>query len=191
MKNEKSHKPPATSATSATSESGFNSLLGAPIDPKDPLAFIDLGFGASQRAKNLVLKGLKTEQQEEIKLLLKNEVTRLDLELKALKKDKAKLDKLLGRPTGRRGRPPKGWLSMEVEHAAAVIDAADLYFQWKGKKFSTHESAIDLAIQINRALVENGEREPRLFLGDMPSIRNAVSKGLKEFPEYKDFFMQK
>jgi hypothetical protein len=80
---------------------------------------------------------------------------------------------------------------MEVEHAAAVIDAADLYFQWKGKKFSTHESAIDLAIQINRALVENGEREQRLFLGDMPSIRNAVSKGLKEFPEYKEFFMQK
>jgi hypothetical protein len=63
MKNDKSDKDAATSATSATPKEALTSLLGVPIDPDDPLAFVGLGLGATDRAKELVLKGLEFERQ--------------------------------------------------------------------------------------------------------------------------------
>ena len=48
MKNDKSDKDAATSATSATPKEALTSLLGVPIDPDDPLAFVGLGLGATQ-----------------------------------------------------------------------------------------------------------------------------------------------
>jgi hypothetical protein len=39
--------------------------------------------------------------------------------------------------------------------------------------------------------VKHGHRKKRLFRVAMPAIRNSVSKGLKEFPEEKDRFIEK
>ena len=77
MKNEKSDKTPATSATSATQETGLTGLLGGSIDTNDPLALVGLGVGATQRAKDLVLKGLEVEHQEELTAFLKIGVSQI------------------------------------------------------------------------------------------------------------------
>ena len=77
MKSDKSGKTPATSATSATQEAGLTGLLGGSIDPKDPLALVGLGVGATQRAKDLVLKGLEFERQEELTAFIENELAKL------------------------------------------------------------------------------------------------------------------
>ena len=74
----------ATSATSATQGEGLTSLLGGSIGPNDPLAFVGLGVGATQRAKDLVLKGLEVERQEALKAFLENEDTKLAAEEAAL-----------------------------------------------------------------------------------------------------------
>jgi len=57
MKSDKSDKTPATSATSATN---------------DPLALVGLGIGASQRAKDLALKGLEYEKRQNLHRVLSN-----------------------------------------------------------------------------------------------------------------------
>ena len=196
MKNDKSDK---AAATSATQGEGLTSLLGGSIDPNDPLAFVGLGVGATQRAKDLVLKGLEVERQEALKAFLENEDTKLAAEEAALAAKMADfatkmadLDKFYGSRTGGKGRPTKGWLTIDVERAAAVIDAADLYFQGSDKKISSQEKAIEIAVQIDAILVKSGDRERSLFLHtDIRGIRNSVSKGLKEFPDEKDRFIKK
>jgi hypothetical protein len=203
MKNDKSDKAAATSATSATQGEGLTSLLGGSIDPNDPLAFVGLGVGATQRAKDLVLKGLEVERQEALKAFLENEDTKLaaeeaalaakmaDLEA-ALAAKMADLDRFQGSRTGGKGRPTKGWLTIDVERAAAIIDAADFYFQRFDKKIASQEKAIEIAMQIDAILVKSGDRERSLFLHtDMRGIRNSVSKGLKELHDEKNRFIKK
>jgi hypothetical protein len=192
MKNDKSDKAAATSATSATQGEGLTSLLGGSIDPNDPLAFVGLGVGATQRAKDLVLKGLEVERQEALMVFLENKYTKLAAEEAALAAKMADLDKFYGSRTGGKGRPTKGWLTIDVERAAAVIDAADFYFQGSDKKISSQEKAIEIAVQIDAILVKSGDRERSLFLHtDIRGIRNSVSKGLKEFPDEQDRFIKK
>jgi hypothetical protein len=191
MKNEKSNKTPATSATSATQEAGLTGLLGGSIDPNDPLALVGLGVGATQRAKDLVLKGLEVERQEELTAFLENKLAKLAAEETALNESATSLDKFLALKSGTKGRPTKGWLTIDVERAAVVIDAASMYFERFNKKIASQEKAIDMALQIDAILVESGDRNKRLFRVAMPAIRNSVSKGLKEFPEEKDRFIEK
>ena len=187
MKNDKSDKAAATSATSATQGEGLTSLLGGSIDPNDPLAFVGLGVGATQRAKDLVLKGLEAERQEALMAFLENKYTKLAAEEAALAAKMADLDKFYGSRTGGKGRPTKGWLTIDVER-----DAADFYFQGSDKKISSQEKAIEIAVQIDAILVKSGDRERSLFLHtDIRGIRNSVSKGLKEFPDEKDRFIKK
>ena len=191
MKNDKSDKTPATSATSATQETGLTGLLGGSIDTNDPLALVGLGVGATQRAKDLVLKGLEVERQEELTAFVENELAKLAAEKTALSEDNAKLDKFFESKNGKKGRPAKGWRTIDVERAAAVINAAEWYFQRFQKKIETQEKAIEIAMQFDKIFVESGNRETELFVPAMPAIRNSVSKGLKEFPEEKDHFIEK
>ena len=192
MKSDKSDKVPATFATSATQGAGLTGLLGGSIDPNDPLAFVGLGVGATQRAKDVILKGLEVERQEALKAFLKNEDAKLAAEEAALAAKMADLDKFQGSRTGGKGRPTKGWLTIDVERAAAVIDAADLYLQRFDKKIASQEKAIEIALQIDAILVKSGDRERSLFLHtDMRGIRNSVSKGLKELHDEKDRFIEK
>ena len=192
MKSDKSDKVPATSATSATQGAGLTGLLGGSIDPNDPLAFVGLGVGATQRAKDVILKGLEVERQEALKAFLENEDAKLAAEEAALAAKMADLDKFQGSRTGGKGRPTKGWLTIDVERAAAVIDAADLYLQRFDKKIASQEKAIEIALQIDAILVKSGDRERSLFLHtDMRGIRNSVSKGLKELHDEKDRFIEK
>lgn len=191
MKSDETGKAPTSSATSAKEERGKAGLLGGTIDSKDPLAFVGLGLGATQRAKDLILKGLEFERQEELKAFMKDEIAKLAAEEVALNEELKRLDKLLGSKSGTKGRPTKGWLTIDIERAAAVIDAADLYFERFNRKISSQEKAIDIAIQIDAILVKHGNRNKRLFWVAMPAIRNSVSKGLKAFPEEKDSFIEK
>ena len=48
-----------------------------------------------------------------------------------------------------------------------------------------------MAMQIDAILVKHGSRNKKLFRAGMSAIRNSVSKGLKEFPEEKDHFIEK
>lgn len=191
MKSDKSDKTPATSATSATQDADLSGLLGGPIDPNDPLAFVGLGVGATQRAKDVFLKGLEIERQEELSAFLENELTKLAVEENVLKERATSLDKFLGLKNGAEGRPKKGWLTIDVERAAVVIDAASMYFERFNKKIASQEMAIVMALQIDAILAESGDRNKRLFRVAMPAIRNSVSKGLKEFPEEKARFIEK
>lgn len=191
MKNDKSDKTPATSATSATQETGLTGLLGGSIDTNDPLALVGLGVGATQRAKDLVLLGLEYEKQLLLKGFCESEITRLDADSAVLAEKIAELDEFLGAGASGRGRPRKGWLTLDVKRAAAVIDAADWYFQRFQTKVETQERAIEIAQKIDKILVETGIREEGLFLAAIPAIRNSVSKGLKELPEEKGRFIAK
>ena len=191
MKNDKSDKNPATSATSATQETALTGLLGGSIDTNDPLALVGLGVGATQRAKDLVLKSLEFERQEELNAFIENELAKLAADETALNERLKSLDKLLGSKSGGKGRPTKGWLTLDVERAAAIIDAASMFFERFNRKISSQEKAIDMAMQIDAILVKHGSRNKKLFRAGMSAIRNSVSKGLKEFPEEKDHFIEK
>ena len=191
MKNDKSDKNPATSATSATQETALTGLLGGSIDTNDPLALVGLGVGTTQRAKDLALKGLEFERQEELTAFIENELAKLAADETALNERLKSLDKLLGSKSGGKGRPTKGWLTLDVERAAAIIDAASMYFERFNRKISSQEKAIDMAMQIDAILVKHGSRNKKLFRAGMSAIRNSVSKGLKEFPEEKDRFIEK
>ena len=191
MKNDKSDKNPATSATSATQETALTGLLGGSIDTNDPLALVGLGVGATQRAKDLVLKGLEFERQEELNAFIENELAKLAADETALSERLKSVDKLLESKSGGKGRPAKGWLTLDVERAAAIIDAASMYFERFNRKISSQEKAIDMAMQIDAILVKHGSRNKRLFRAGISAIRNSVSKGLKEFPEGKDHFIEK
>ena len=191
MKSDKSGKTPATSATYATQDAGLTGLLGGSIDTNDPLALVGLGVGATQRAKDLVLKGLEFERQEALTAFIENELAKLAVDETALSERLKSVDKLLGSKSGGKGRPTKGWLTLDVERATAIIGVARMYFERFNRKISSQEKAIDLAMQIDAILVKHGDRSNRLFLVAMPAIRNSVSKGLKQFPEEKDQFIEK
>lgn len=191
MKSDETGKAPTSSTTPTKKGSGLTGLLGGAINTKDPLALVGIGVGATQRAKDLILKGLEFERQEELKAFMKDEIAKLAAEEVALNEELKRLDKLLGSKSGTKGRPTKGWLTIDIERAAAVIDAADLYFERFNRKISSQEKAIDIAIQIDAILVKHGDRNKRLFWVTMPAIRNSVSKGLKAFPEEKDRFIEK
>ena len=192
MKNDKSDKHPATSATSATQEAGLTSLLGVPIDPDGPLAFVGLGLGATQRARDLVLKGLEFERQEELKAYIESEISRLNAECAALAEKIADLDELLGAQTGGRGRPHKGWFTIDVKRAGAVLGADDLYRDKGGKSFSRQIDAINFALEIEKVLFENGHLEERLFdpMTTTKRFQDSVSAGLQEFPEHSGRFLK-
>ena len=152
MKGDESAKAPDSSATSANEERGKASLLGGTIDSKDPLAFVGLGLGATQRAKDLVLLGLEYEKQLSLQAFIEGEISRLDAESAALAKKIANLDELLGTHVGGRGRPRKGWLTMDVKRAGAVLSADDLYRSKKGESFSRQIDAFNFAIKIESRL---------------------------------------
>ena len=184
------------------------------MDPDDPLAFVGLGLGATQRARDLVLKGLEFERQEELKafqrardLVLKrleferqeelkafieSEISRLDAECAALAEKRADLDELLGAQTGGRGRPSKGWLTIDVKRAAAVLSVDDIYRNKKGKSFSRQIDAINSAIKIEKVLFERGLLEDRLFdpMTTIKRFQDSVSAGLQELPEHSGRFLK-
>jgi hypothetical protein len=192
MKNDKSDKAAATSATSATQEEGLTSLLGGSIDPNDPLAFVGLGVGATQRAKDLVLLGLKYERQLLVQAFIENEISKLDAEIAALAEKKADLDEFLGARTGALGRPRKGWLTIDVKRAGAVLGVDDLYRNKLGKSFSRQIDAINFAMDVEKVLFKNGHLEERLFdpMTTTKRFQDSVSRGLQEFPEYRDRFLK-
>lgn len=192
MKNDKSDKHAATSATSATQEAGLTSLLGVPIEPDNNLAFVGLGLGATQRARDLVLKGLEFEQQLELQTFVESEISRLDAEIAAVAEKIADLDELLGAQTGGRGRPSKGWLTIDVKRAAAVLSVDDIYRNKKGKSFSRQIDAINSAIKIEKVLFERGLLEDRLFdpMTTIKRFQDSVSAGLQELPEHSGRFLK-
>ena len=192
MKNDKSNKDAATSAISATQEGALTSLLGGPIDPNDPLALIGLGLGATERAKELVLKGLEYEQQQALQAFLQAELSRLDAEIAELNGRRADLDKLVGRRTGGRGRPPKGWFNIDVKRASATLAADDFHYEKKGEHFSSQIDAIHFAIEIERILFTHGQIEDRLFdpMTSIKTFQDSVSAGLQKLPEHHDRFLK-
>ena len=192
MKSDKSDKTPATSATSATQDAGLTGLLGGPIDPNDPLAFVGLGVGATQRAKDLVLLGLEYEKQLSLQAFIEGEITRLDANSAFLGEKIADLDELLGARVSGRGRPRKGRLTIDVKRAGAVLGADDLYCDKFGKSFSRQLDAINFATEIEKILFQNGHLEDRLFASTITTKRfqDSVSRGLQEFPEYRDRFLK-
>ena len=192
MKNDKSDKNPATSATSATQETALTGLLGGSIDTNDPLAFVGLGVGATQRAKDLVLLGLEYEKQLSLQAFIESEITRLDADSAVLAEKIADLDELLGARASGRGRPRKGWLTMDVKRAGAVLGADDLYRDKKGESFSRQIDAINFAIEIEKVLFEHGHLEERLFdpMTTIKRFQDSVSAGLQELPEHSDRFLK-
>ena len=192
MKNDKSDKHPATSATSATQEEALTSLLGVPINPDDPLASVGIGLGATERAKELVLKGLEFELQQELQSFVQAELSRLDAEMAELNGRRADLDKLVGGRTGGRGRPSKGWFNIDVKRASAALAADDFHLESTGKHFSSQIEAIHLAIEIETILFTHGQIEDRLFdpMTSIKTFQDSVSAGLQKLPEHRDRFLK-
>jgi len=80
-----------------------------------------------------------------------------------------------------KGRPKKGFLSIDVERAAAVLGADDLWRNITGKGAPTQKAAMETAAQIDEGLVEHGLRCKPLFdnMTSLPTLQNSVSRGLK------------
>ena len=105
MKNNKWNETPATFANSATQKAGLTSLLDGSIDPNDSLALMGLGVGATRRAKDLVLKGLEVERQEELTVLIENELAKLAAEENCHKLKSGNFDKLRTFDKRHKGQP--------------------------------------------------------------------------------------
>lgn len=151
-----------------------------------------LGLGATQRAKDLVLLGLECEKQLSLQAFIEGEISRVDAESAALAKKIANLDELLGTNVGGRGRPRKGWLTMDVKRAGAVLSADDLYRSKKGASFSRQIDAINFAIKIESRLFELGHLEERLFdpMTTIKRFQDSVSEGLQKIPEHSNRFLK-
>ena len=110
----------------------------------------------------------------------------------ALAEKIADLNELLGARTGGRGRPSKGWLTIDVKRANAVLGADDLYREKRGKSFSRHIDAINFAIKIEKALFENGHLEERLFdpMTSTKRFQDSVSAGLQKLLEHGNRFLK-
>ena len=104
----------------------------------------------------------------------------------------ADLDELIGAQTGGRGRPSKGWLTIDVKRAAAVLSVDDIYRNKKGKSFSRQIDAINSAIKIEKVLFERGLLEDRLFdpMTTIKRFQDSVSAGLQELPEHSGRFLK-
>lgn len=139
-------------ATTATPQVDCDKLLGLSGGELDIFSILGLGFGASERAKELVLKGLLAEQ----------------------------MNILEARAKRGRGRPRKDFLNRDIERAAAVLGADDLWRDSTGEGAPTQKAAIELAIQIDAILVKAGEREAHLFGTSFARLQTSVSKGLAE-----------
>lgn len=192
MKRDKSVKAPASAVTSPKQKRAMAGLLGGTIDSEDPLAFVGLGLGATQRAKDLVLLGLEYEKQLSLQAFIEGEITRLDAESAALAKQIADLDELLGAHSSGRGRPRKGWLTIDVKRAGAVLGADDLRRDKVGDGFARQIDAINFAIKIESSLFELGHLEERLFdpMTTIKRFQDSVSNGLKKLPEHRDRFLK-
>ena len=192
MKRDKSVKAPASAVTSPKQKRAMAGLLGGTIDSEDPLAFVGLGLGATQRAKDLVLLGLEYEKQLSLQAFIEGEITRLDAESAALAKQIADLDELLGAHSSGRGRPRKGWLTIDVKRAGAVLGADDLRRDKVGDGFARQIDAINFAIKIESSLFELGHLEERLFdpMTTIKRFQDSVSNGLKKIPEHRDRFLK-
>ena len=124
---------------------------------------IGLGMGASPRARELIVKGMLFEKYHEIE---------------------RKLSELKRKP----GRP-KEFISIDVRRASAVLGAAELALERNPEIALTQKAAIEIAQQIDKILVEAGERESALF-DDMTTfarIQTSVSRGLSELDETGKF----
>ena len=168
MARDKTDKTPAaTLATTATQKGEVESrkpLVGLLGGELDFFAKVGLGWGASDRAKELVLKGLVAELDERIRQF---------------------------KP--KRGRPRKGTLNIDVERAAAVLGANDLSLATCGRDARTQKEAIEIAIQIDGILFEGGVRGKRLFGKTVTGERfqDSVSKGLHAIGEDGERFFRK
>lgn len=145
------YTPPATTATKEVESGKLMGLLGKELDFFD---LIGLGFGASERAKKLVLLGFLSECQSE-----------LEEERRKLKKP--------------RGRPPKDFPETDVQRATAVLGAADLWRDRLGEDPPTQKAAIQMAIQIDEILLNAKARDDRLFGVSFRRLQTSVSNGLK------------
>jgi hypothetical protein len=167
-KTDKTDKIPT--ATLATSEGEIDSpklqgLLGGELDF---WGMIGLGLGASPRAKELILKGVLYEYDEQLQMLA----------------DKLKRG---------RGRPKKSFPNIDVKRAAAVLGADDLWRAKRGKGAPTQKAAIELAQQIDEILCEAEPGREPLF-GNMTELKtwqDSVSKGLRELGEDGKGFLKK
>ena len=157
--------PPATTATSATPRTvrGLLDVVEAEangeawsLDSNVTLAWIGLGHGASDEARELVLLGLAHR----------------------LATERAKK---LAQIKPQRGAPKKV-LTINMQRAAAVLGADDLLRDKFGKSAATQIDAIWMAIQIDAILCRSDENRQPLFsnMTSLPGIQTSVSKGLKE-----------
>lgn len=163
MARDKTDKTDLTPATSATRRK-VRGLLGVVeveaegkpwvIDDSDPLAWV--GLGASTEAKRLVELGMLSER------MMPYEKHLADLEPK-------------------KGRP-KVIITIDVQRAAAVLGADDLWREKTGAGAQTQKAAIELAAQIDKILCEAGERETPLFssMTTMKRFQDSVSNGLRK-----------
>ncbi len=139
-------------------------LLGGELDL---FALVGLGLGASGRAKELVLKGLLAELDERLKLL----------------KEEQKRG---------RGRPKKDLPNIDIERAAAILGADDLWLNLTGKHAPTQKAALGLACQIDDILFQSGNRTRRLFGGTTTekSFQDSISRGLRKIGEAGAHFLK-
>ena len=168
MARDKTDKTPAaTLATTATQKGEVESrkpLVGLLGGELDLFAVVGLGWGASDRAKELVLKGLVAE-----------------------------LDERIRQWKPKRGRPRKGTFNIDLERAAGAL-AADKYLRKKrGRGARTQKEAIETAKKHDEILFEGGVRGKRLFGETVTDERfqDSVSKGLRAIGEDGKRFFKK
>jgi hypothetical protein len=171
MARDKTDKTPAaTLATTATQKGVVESrkpLVGLLGGELDFFAVVGLGFGASDRAKELVLKGLVAEL-----------VAELDEQIRQLKP--------------KRGRPRKGTFNIDLERAAAVLAADDFLRDKDGRGARTQKEAIEIATQIDRLRFKLGLQDKRLFgVVSDGRYQDSVSKGLGDIGEDGKRFLKK
>jgi hypothetical protein len=167
-KTDKTDKIPT--ATLATSEGKIDNpklqgLLGGELDF---WGMIGLGLGASPRAKELILKGVLYEYDEQLKMLADN-----------LKRGK--------------GRPRKPYLNIDIERAAAVLGADDLCRDKFGYGAPTIKDAIQVAKWIDEILCKAEPGRKPLFgtMTEFKTWQDSVSKGLRELGEDGKRFLKK
>ena len=166
-KSENDGSIPVTTATPASklSTEKLFGLLGGELDL---FGQIGLGMGASNRAKELVLKGLLYELIQE-QHSLPNTVTR------------------------KKGRPKSNLPNKDVRRAAALLGADDLLRERRGKGAPTQKAALEMAQQIDKILCENDQNRVSLFgnTTEFKTFQDSVSKGLRELGKDGERFLKK
>lgn len=170
MSGVKAKKPSAASPTMAVPKDDISENpqpVGLLVSELDVFEVIGLGPGATLRAKELVLKGLTLERQEQSKLVAKS------------------LKRKIGRPTKD--------ISINVERAAAVLGASDLFREITGRDCPTQKAAIELAQQIDQILCGADPTRSPLFPNTVTfkTFQDTVSDGLKNFETIAHSFLKK